>query len=538
MKNIRPAGMICLKTLIIASMLPFFNISAFSQNDELFVRKIDSLKSILSGSTGVTKQEILFQIGYEYLRVDDSVALPYSTEAFNMSWQFGDSLKIVKSGRAKAMILYELAEYDAMITTSGVILPIARRNHYTVEMKYLLNILGLAHTYKAEYDKALAYNLEYLELKKKYDDNLSVAIALNNTGLVYYKMKNYSRALEFFEKSHQLRSSYDGERLPNADKDSYAGNLANISLCYSYLNNLDKAMEYIDKTYHSCEDGCPDSHMVVVHQAHGMVHFKRGNMQEASKKFLESLSLARKIKDHRLELDNLICLLEIAIKSNQVLQAEHYLQLVEPLLEIGVPFNLELIKIYAQLFQLYLKLGNYPKVAFYQDKYIQLKDNTFNEQLTTNLMKVESEYQERENKTKIEAQAKILALSNEVISRQRALNLIVVVVALLLAGFVITLIQNVKRKKRSNYILEQRVKERTIELELNHNLLLKSFHERDVQFQRISTEIRSSLATIKGLGVLVSHDVGTVNASNYLAKIEETSNNLMQGLTRVHDQQF
>ncbi|HMG89894.1 MAG TPA: hypothetical protein VK589_07535, partial [Chryseolinea sp.] len=149
-----------------------------------------------------------------------------------------------------------------------------------------------------------------------------------------------------------------------------------------------------------------------------------------------------------------------------------------------------------------------------------------------------SEYQERENKTKIEAQAKILALSNEVISRQRALNLIVVVVALLLAGFVITLIQNVKRKKRSNYILEQRVKERTIELELNHNLLLKSFHERDVQFQRISTEIRSSLATIKGLGVLVSHDVGTVNASNYLAKIEETSNNLMQGLTRVHDQQF
>src|SRR5574339_729805 len=96
----------------------------------------------------------------------------------------------------------------------------------------------------------------------------------------------------------------------------------------------------------------------------------------------------------------------------------------------------------------------------------------------------------------------------------------------------LVLIQNIKQKKRVNVMLEQRVKERTSELEQHHSLLLKSMRERDIQVERMSNDIRSSLATIKGLGVLVSHDAGTVNASSYLAKIEETSNQLIEGLNR------
>jgi hypothetical protein len=105
-------------------------------------------------------------------------------------------------------------------------------------------------------------------------------------------------------------------------------------------------------------------------------------------------------------------------------------------------------------------------------------------------------------------------------------------------AFVILLTQNIKRKKRTNTLLDLKVRERTLELEEKHNLLLKSMQERDIHVQRMSNEVRSSLATIKGLGVLVSHDVGTASASKYLAKIEETSNNLYRALNYAHGHQF
>ena len=56
------------------------------------------------------------------------------------------------------------------------------------------------------------------------------------------------------------------------------------------------------------------------------------------------------------------------------------------------------------------KSKNFKKVEFYQSKYITLKDSIYNKELTTNLMKIEAEHLEKENKEKIEFQNRILAL--------------------------------------------------------------------------------------------------------------------------------
>ncbi len=57
-----------------------------------------------------------------------------------------------------------------------------------------------------------------------------------------------------------------------------------------------------------------------------------------------------------------------------------------------------------------------------KSKYISLKDSVFNDELTKNLMKAEAEYQERENRSRIESQNKILALNEEVMYRQKIVN--------------------------------------------------------------------------------------------------------------------
>jgi len=518
-----------LRSLIFICIFLLSSAKGFSQ-DQKFAHRVDSLKSALTQAKGISKQNVLHELAYEYLRVNDTIALPYSAQAFHMAWQFGDSLMIVKSGRVRAQIFKELEELDSSLALCLKVLPIARRNNYRVELKYVLNVLGLAYLFKAEYDKALAYNLESLELRKKYEDDFSVSIALNNTGLVYYKMKSYDRALDYFQKALDLRSK---EALTPDVRASNQNALVNISLCYSHLNNLTKAEESIEKAYSFCEGGCSDFILKQAHYASGLVRFKQGNKQEALKEFSESLALARRLRDERYELDNIIYLSQIAIGSNQLGVAEKYLGEAEGLMKRGIPFNLELVKIYNELFQLYEKLGDYKKVAFYQSKYIQLNDSIYSEEVTTNLMKVEVEYMERENQAKIETQEKILALQNDVISRQRMINIFVGIAGALTIGLVVMLVQNVKQKKRANVSLEHKVKERTMALETHKIQLLNSLEERNQQMKRISTEIKSSVATIQGLCKLSLQDVSAVNAGEYIDRIEKTSHSLQSGIHRT-----
>src|SRR5574339_469429 len=141
-----------------------------------------------------------------------------------------------------------------LIRLSEIMLQIARRNNYIGEMKYLLNLLAVAHTFKARYDKALSYNLESLELRKKYEDSLSISIAFNNTGLVYYKMNSFDRALHCFEKSLELWRPMDGSSAKETNDFLWSSYL-NISLCYSYMNDVAKAESYLVKAYNLCLHG-------------------------------------------------------------------------------------------------------------------------------------------------------------------------------------------------------------------------------------------------------------------------------------------
>jgi nitrogen-specific signal transduction histidine kinase len=91
----------------------------------------------------------------------------------------------------------------------------------------------------------------------------------------------------------------------------------------------------------------------------------------------------------------------------------------------------------------------------------------------------------------------------------------------------------VKQKRLANFLLEQKVKERTMELETHHIQLRKSLDERNQQMKRVSAEIKSSMATIKGLCQLSLQDVSVSNAGQYIDKIERASDDLRSGIYRT-----
>ncbi len=495
-------------------------------------QKIDSLNSLLPNSSGLKRANIFYELAYEYVDFDYDLAKQNAEKAFNTARKLGDSLLIVKAGRIGALALSRNSQNDSSLKLSLQILPVARRNSYEKEIKHILNRLGTGYAFRGNQDSALVYHFESLALREKTGNLFDIAVTLNNIGFVYYTLNDYDKALSFYKRSLEYRRKIKDI----SDLDIL---YINTSLCYAYKSQYDLAQKYVDLSLDLCKENCSTKFLMLANFNLGLISSGLSKPNQAKRYFEESYNQAKELNDVRFQLHGLYYLLRLAQKKDDLNSARELIAVAENLLDGDISsYRLAAINLCHQLFEVYAGLRNAQKTSFYQHKYIQLTDSVYVFGLSTNLMKVEAEYQERENKAKIEAQAKVLELSNEAISRQRTLNVVVGCVAILSIAFTIALIQNVKQKKRSNELLEQKVKERTLELELNHNMLLKSFHERDVQFQRISTEIKSSLATIKGLGVLVSHDVGAINASNYLAKIEETSNNLIQGLTRVHDQQF
>ena len=170
-----------------------------------------------------------------------------------------------------------------------------------------------------------------------------------------------------------------------------------------------EAKDLVDKAFKICGKDCTKFFLINARYSLGVISFGLRNFSDAEAQFLQSYSLAKELGDERFQLDNIVYLSQIYINTRKMILAEKYLKIAEELIDAGAPYNLELIKVYNGLFTFYRTSGDYEKVAWYQGKYIQLKDSIYSEELTSNLMKVEAEYLERENKAMIASQAKILA---------------------------------------------------------------------------------------------------------------------------------
>jgi hypothetical protein len=116
------------------------------------------------------RPDILYQIAFEFIDVDNKLGLEYAKQAFDAAMKSGDSLWIVKAGRIKSLAFRRLGELDSSLILSFKMLPIAKNHNYVEEQKHILNGLALAYIHK-NYDKALNYCFQLLELNKvKYFD--------------------------------------------------------------------------------------------------------------------------------------------------------------------------------------------------------------------------------------------------------------------------------------------------------------------------------------------------------------------------------
>jgi tetratricopeptide (TPR) repeat protein len=471
----------------------------FAGCTESNAQKLDSLKKELRDAQGAASCSTLFRIAFA-LENDGQGTIEYSTKAIECAKVYGDTLLMIKAARIKATGFRQIGEIDSSNALLFAVLRIARRKQDFGEMKYIIHGLALGLSLVGRYDEALRYNFEVLEIRKKYGGSSFVASTLNNIGLVYYKLRDYRKAIEYYSLALKEYKSESGrERLVESE-------LVNIALCYAYIDELNKADSIIGVVRRSCKNNCAPFDAVNMTFCRGVVELSRHDTAVAKVQFMESYKLAKEAKYERLELDNIVYLSQISLALNEISEAAIYLAKAEELIQTGIPYNLELMKIYNEFARLYERKGDYRRATEFQRRYIAFRDSTQNEEMTIALMKIEAKHIEEAKNKEIETQNKMLELNKEVILRQKIASIFAFFSATLLAGCVVLLVRSVREKKNRNIDLEKRVKNRTIELESIAKQAQRALSEKNLWTGKILYSVRHTANTVSGLNTLATKD--------------------------------
>lgn len=191
--------------------------------------------------------------------------------------------------------------------------------------------------------------------------------------------------------------------------------------------------------------------------------------------------------------------------------------------------NVELLlSAYKESFTIYNRISNFEQAAAFQTKYIDLRDSIYSSNLIRNLATVQTNYEERENLKTIQLINENIRLKDEQIRRQRNQYIFIVVVTVLIASLAGVLVwANRRQQKHNNALseakriierqnkeliktneeLDNRVREKTIDLVDSNTMLQDVNEELDNYIYRTAHDIRGPLVTLKGVCNVAQMDV-------------------------------
>lgn len=525
-----------LSVVLFTLIIPFF---AVGQNQ----KNIDSLKICLLEAEGTKRCDILYKMAFEHQNLNNQASLKFAIEGVKCAKSLGDTFRIVKGGRYIGQAYRRVGNLEKSILAFNEAKKIAERHksdkNIFDEYKNILNGIAGTHLYFADYEKALEYYLNALDILEAEGAKGETSIILNNVGLVYFKLRDYKSALRYYEQSLEYKKEsqnyFDLDRL-----------YINIGLCYNQIKNFRQSEKNFEAAFNVCRDKCSNPIKVEGEFGLGVSNFFQQNYEEGITHFQKSYAIAKQIGNIRFMGENLLYLAKTYISQKQIKKAIETLNEAEHI-TTEAKFNELLIDIYRQYSIVYNSLEDYQNAASYQGKYIQLKDSIYNEDLFGDLAKIQSRYSEREN-------IKTIAAKDETIQRQRILNLSILIIAVLacLLIFVLYHSNSVKKKVNqalseaktiiedqnrkllsSNFHLNKELKLKNIELEKVNTSLLRVNEELDNFIYKTSHDIRGPLASLKGMCNVALMDVKDTTALNYLKKLDITAEKLNTILTRL-----
>ncbi len=191
---------------------------------ELLLLIMDSLSTQQSLTT-------IFYGDIAEIRGEYDKAIAYYQQASKSSEQVIQVEGIIKHGE----MLFRRGDAKGANPYFERALVLCQKNSLKKEEARALNDLGLVQYFYGNYEKALEYHDQSLNIRKTLGNQSDVATSLNNIGIIYSDIDNYEKALEYHDQSLNIRKTL-------GNQSGLAMSLNNIGSVYHHQKKYDEAL--------------------------------------------------------------------------------------------------------------------------------------------------------------------------------------------------------------------------------------------------------------------------------------------------------
>lgn len=481
------------------------------------MRAVDSLKSLLLVSSDSAKPYVSYEIYRQYAWISQDTAYKYINQVAVDAHKTGDSLMITKGFYGKAWLARYAGEYKTALKDYLIALKIAERNGFYLS-RYITHDIAECYRELGDYDLALNYNLKSLSMREQLNDLNEISNSLNNIGLVYLSLKDYQNAIDYI--SRALKTRVDNGIEWNFELSQY-----NLGVGYNHLGQYQRAIDVFEQMFLGCQSKpCTAKDSLTYHFGLGESIFGLGDFDKAE----YHLTKAKKYVTYSnmifgIEIDQ--ALARVFRSKGELDRAINLLGAIEPLIsDQGLKDHL-LIN-YELLASIHRQRQNFETASDYQQKFIDLKSKILSGQVIGQVVQLQSDFNDRVRLKEIDEKNNLISVIENQVKQHKMMTAFIFLVALLLAIASIILWRLMLLKKKMAEILDNRVRERTADLERSYQEIQRISNELQVNFDRMKTRLNSKAATLRGIANVAKLETSDPRGLMYFARIEEEAESL------------
>lgn len=373
------------------------------------------------------------------------------------------------------------------------------------------------------YSMALDFHLRALELKGELGDSSSMQISMSNIGLLYEKLEDYE------ESRHYYRRSLD---MPGADSLRYATIFSNIGITYFEQKQNDSAKYFFNRSF-SYAEPMGNLRLIGVHYQHlGAIYEMEGQNEAAEREYQRARAVFQDLGKQDLVAEAMKSLGLLYLNNGQSGKAvEHCKKGLALAKETG---NLDKeTDCLDCLRKAYKSNGNSQLALAATENYYALKDSLGKNAQYNVILRKDIEFGARQKQL---ADSLETARENELVrleyeaelSRRESFGIYIGLAGLFFLGLALMFFINLQNKRRLSKFLEERVRERTLELEKQNEQL--------AEYAYINAHLlRGPLAQVMGLVELIAQSRDPVERDQYLEMMRVSTARMDKVIHTIRD---
>lgn len=462
----------------------FLAIPTFAQQS-----KVDSLTAILANTSDPQQQlSLLFQLSSAYESVDLLKAIPPAHKAYELASQLKDTSEYFHACNNLGLLYDMVGKNDSVTIYFEEAFELAKQLDSLDHIVTVLNNLGIYYLDEGDYVKALGYLQDALIYVRQSTQKTNLSSLMTNIGIIHDELGNHDKAILYYKKAA-------AEAQKAGDKLSIA--YADMSLGYVLYEEekYKQALEYLKaalKTYQ--QEGIALSEAEVLFYI-GALFAKQKKYELALKYQLDALAVYERLNSVN-DLPTMYTEIgKIFEATNNSSKADIYFEKALDFVEEN-ELLLELSYIYKTLIEVAEARKDYPKAYEYLKRSNELRDTLFSPNQKVEIDALEAQYNLKIKETENE-KLKALQIQKEAKLRQRGFILIGTTLLALSLGTILLFYYRMNHQKNIyNQGLEQKVAERTAELQATNAKLTKINEELEKFTYITSHDLKEPLRNI------------------------------------------